>query len=147
MHDPHSVRHLSARHSKAQTQIPQHISDQQYNRDSSDPSWPKKGRPLPGRGPRADRPALGRLEDAGCEDYLRAHPPPWWGHQKPGEAGVSEFRGGFEACQTTLQFGEQEATGELARAPHGSKPMGSRSPAAAILGGQLRSGSISGYGK
>lgn len=51
-----SARQLSAWDSKAQPQIPQHASHQQYSRDSSDPRWLKKGRPLPGRGNRADRP-------------------------------------------------------------------------------------------
>ena len=54
--DQHPARRLSARHDKAQTQIPQHVSHQQYSRDGSDPRWPKKGRPLPGRGHRVDSP-------------------------------------------------------------------------------------------
>lgn len=48
-HEEGSARQLSTWDSKAQTQIPQHASHQQYNRDSSDPRWLKKGRPLPDR--------------------------------------------------------------------------------------------------
>lgn len=62
-HQSHSVRQLNAWHRKAPTQIPQHISDPQYNRDNSDLSWPKKGRPLPGRRTQGRQGPPGRPEE------------------------------------------------------------------------------------